>query len=262
MKNVVYYHIYLDDLFSWSHILTEHLFKIDKSGLLENLDEMRFTAISVEDKRIRAFIDLLTSYSQTSRAKISVDLIKNNYQNDSEMMEDMSGLTFASDKAINETVTLIKMQNDSRKEDMNICYLHSKNITSVINLLIVPGRASKFKNKYYWRQLMNAGVIDEWRTCVSKLNEGYDVVGGDFLDGQAKCFRGNFFWSKSSYIQKLDDISDPNWWQNWKQRLKDTDPWLYNSSKRFGDERWICSHPDVKTFETVAHNGFYIDNDI
>ena len=60
----------------------------------------------------------------------------------------------------------------------------------------------------------------------------------------------------------LDDISDENWWKNWKERLKDVDPWLYGSAKRFGDERWICSNPNVKTYETIKNDGFYIDNDI
>ena len=262
MKNVVYYHTYLDDLFSWSHILIEHLFQIDKSGLLANVDEFRFTAITQDDYRAIACRDLLAAYASHSSAKFSIEFVKSNYKDDTEMLTDMTNLGYNSEKAITETYTMIKMQRDSQNEDMNICYLHSKTVTSVRNLLVVPGRSSKFKNKFYWRQLMNDGVIKHWKTCVEKLDEGYDVVGGDFLDGPAKCFRGNFFWTKSPYVRTLDDISDENWWKNWKERLKDVDPWLYNSAKRFGDERWICSNPNVKTYETVKNDGFYIDNDV
>lgn len=262
MKNVVYYHAYLDDLYSWSHIVTEHLFQIDKSGLLNEVEEFKFTAITQDDMRAVAFRDLVASYARNTKSKFSADFIKSNYANDAEMLEDMTNLNYNSPKAIGETFTLIKMQKDSQKEDMNICYLHSKNVTTVRNLLMVPGRASKFKNKYYWRQMMNDGVIKHWRDCVNALNNGHDVCGADYLGGPAPCFRGNFFWTKSSYVRKLDDLSDPNWWQNWKQKLKNSDPWLYNSAKRFGDERWICSHPDVKTFESLPFNGFYIDNDV
>lgn len=262
MKNVIYYHAYLDDMYCWSPILMEHLFQIDKSGLLGATSEMRFTVITKDDPRVRSFTDLLTSYLSHGNVKISVELIQSRYKDDDEMMADVGSLTHNSDKAITETHTMIRMYNDSKNEDMNICYLHLKGVTGVKNLLMVPGRASKYKNKFYWRQLMNEGVIGRWKTCVEKLDEGYDVVAGDYLGGPAPCFRGNFFWTKSPYVRKLDDISDPDWWANWKQRLKTSDPWLYNSAKRFGDERWICSHPEVKTFESVPFDRFYIDNDI
>lgn len=262
MKNVIYYHLYLDDLYSWSHILAEHFFLIDKTDLIKNIDEFRMTVVTQDDRRIEAFTSLVSSYASSHKVKFQIEFVKSNYLNDDEMLQDMTNLNYNSPKAIGETYSLIKMYNDSQKEDVNICYLHLKNVTTVTNLLINNTLGSKFKNKYYWRQLMNDSTITRWKTCVEKLDEGYDVVGGDFLDGPAKCFRGNFFWTKSPYVRTLEDISDSNWWHNWKQRLKDVDPWLYNSAKRFGDERWICSNPNVKTFETVRNDGFYIDNDI
>lgn len=85
-----------------------------------------------------------------------------------------------------------------------------------------------------WRKYMEYFVIENWKDCIQKLNEGFDCCGviwntktiwGDFPH-----FSGSMFWTKTDYINTLNhDYLDSDW--------------------RLHREFWIGSNPNAKAFE-------------
>lgn len=254
MTNRIYYHAYLDDFFSWAHIFTDQLCMMEKDSLLENIDKMKITVISKNDRRIEIFTNLCKSFPVNAE----LEFIESKYSNDFEMLEDWSHLQNDAVKPVSETITLTKLYDDCLKEDIKVLYLHTKAVTSVSNCLIKHGHASKFKNRHLWRQLMNWGAITYWRHCVNTLNQ-YDAVGIDYQNTPPH-FKGNFWWSKSEHIKSLPDPRDDQWWINFKK--SSTDPWIQNLANRFRDEFWICSRDNTKAFNIRPNNGYYVENDI
>jgi hypothetical protein len=64
-----------------------------------------------------------------------------------------------------------------------------------------------------WRRLMTARVVYEWRRCLSKLDEGYDVAGNCWRLGPGMLdptpiphFSGNFWMATCEYLRKLPPI--------------------------------------------------------
>ena len=59
---------------------------------------------------------------------------------------------------------------------------------------------------------MTIGVVERWRSCVEKLERGYDTVGCHWLTPDAyrqivssPFYGGNFWWAKADYIRKLPE---------------------------------------------------------
>lgn len=85
-----------------------------------------------------------------------------------------------------------------------------------------------------WRKYMEYFVIERWKDCVAKLDEGYDCCGvlwnKETPIGYHPHFSGAFYWAKASYINTLDhSFIDSNW--------------------RYDMEFWIGSNPDAKVYE-------------
>jgi len=254
MRNRAYYHTFLDDYFSWAHIMTNQFCLMEKNHLLENIDMMKITAICKNDKRAEIFQKLCATFP----VNIQIELIESKYKNDFEMLEDWSHLQGDAVKPLSETHTHAKIFDDCKTEDLNVLYFHAKAITSVSNCLIKHGHASKFKNRHLWRQLLNFGTLTYWNMCVEQLVEN-DAVGVDYQTSPPH-FRGGFWWSKSSHIRELPDPRDDSWWLNFKAQA--TEHWYQNLSNRFRDEFWICSKKDTKAFNIVKNEGYYVENDI
>ena len=92
-----------------------------------------------------------------------------------------------------EYTTCLELQEDSYVSDEYYAlYLHNK------------GAFTKTLQNYNWRQYMQYFCVEKWKECVSKLNEGFELVGAAYLDNTeeyGKCpqhyFAGNFFWTNS-----------------------------------------------------------------
>jgi len=85
-----------------------------------------------------------------------------------------------------------------------------------------------------WRDYMEYFVLEKWKDCIQKLDEGYDCCGvlwnTDTPIGIHPHFSGAFYWAKASYINTLDhSFIDSEW--------------------RYNMEFWIGSNPNVKVFE-------------
>lgn len=250
----VYYTAYLDDHFLWSTILLEHMKLMEDSGLLKKVDKITFVVITKEDDRVRMFHDLLLQYN----VPVKINLVRNQYNNDIEMMQDLGRIFENVSKNPDERLTFKIMREDCENVDQNILYLHSKGVMSIVNNLMVPGRASKFKNRYYWRQFMNK-AISSWEECNEKLIDN-DVVGIDFQDNPSNHFRGNFFWTKSSHVLKLPPADTIEWYNQLKARVNND--WLNIVCDRFASEMWVCSLPETKYYNITSNNGDYVENDI
>lgn len=236
-KIVCYYHIYLTDNFAtWSSIFIEHMKAMEDHRLIDAIDEMRVTVVApVGSHRVDTFAKLLASYP----IRTIIEVVDNPYVDDEDMLRSIeTSLT------VTENYTMRKIWNDSQAQDMKVLYLHSKGITSVMRHLEV-GNVETYKKYHYWRQFLNWGVIENWRTCHEALRHA-DVAGVNLMVEPSKHFSGNFWWANSKYIRLLPDPSTKDWWIRLKAEA--VDPWLRTASDRFRDEQWLCSFSPVSIF--------------
>lgn len=63
---------------------------------------------------------------------------------------------------------------------------------------------------YNWRQCMMYNLVQNWEVCVESLTQGFESVGCHWktgqCDGTQSLWGGNFFWSKSEFINTLPAI--------------------------------------------------------
>lgn len=141
-----------------------------------------------------------------------------------------------------------KIQED--KDEYNILYIHLKGSSKIDNLAYRD-----------WRKLMEYFNITRWRECVSKLDEGYDTVGVNWIpdfnrQGNTyyphvkKHFSGNFWWAKSEYIKKLKPLVPPEK-QSEVGKSPITDLLYIDDNFRYDHEEWIGTE-NPKYFE--MHN--------
>lgn len=60
---------------------------------------------------------------------------------------------------------------------------------------------------FWWKEYMEHHIISGWRRCVTKLDEGYDIVGCDIRFAPSLHFSGNFFWTTSQHLKKLPPMN-------------------------------------------------------
>jgi len=98
----------------------------------------------------------------------------------------------------NENETLNAMTRFARTcADSNILYIHTKGVTEK-NELQAP-----------WRNYMMRLVVSNYERCLTNL-EFFSTIGALYLKRPYRHYSGNFFWARSSYIAKLDEITDIN----------------------------------------------------
>jgi hypothetical protein len=95
-----------------------------------------------------------------------------------------------------EVYTINLLYEDAQKEDFNVLYIHTKGIT----------RHSLHKSVYDWVNYLCYFNIYQFKKCIDFL-EDYDTVGVNLVVNNPDVvthYSGNFWWSKSSYIRKLE----------------------------------------------------------
>jgi hypothetical protein len=110
----------------------------------------------------------------------------------------------------------------------------AKNPEDYILYFHMKGISKQNRNTEDWRRYMEYFVIEKWKDCVAKLDEGYDCCGvmwnTDTPIGMHPHFSGNFWWAKTSYINTLDHT-------------------YLDAEFRWDREFWIGTNPDAKVFE-------------
>jgi hypothetical protein len=105
-----------------------------------------------------------------------------------------------------EVYTINLLYEDAQKEDFNFLYLHTKGVT----------RDPLHKSVYDWVNYLCYFNIYKFKKCVDFLKE-YDTVGANLINEPVTHYSGNFWWSKSSYIRKLEKcvyycFNSPEFW--------------------------------------------------
>lgn len=105
-----------------------------------------------------------------------------------------------------EVFTINLLYEDAQKEDFNILYLHTKGIT----------RDPLHKSVHDWVNYLCYFNIYKFKKCIDFLKE-YDTVGVNLANEPVTHYSGNFWWSKSSYIRKLEKcvyycFNSPEFW--------------------------------------------------
>lgn len=256
MNNVAYYHMNLtDNPIIWTDIFIEQMKYMDDSHLLQNLNRIKIVAITQDDERNSILQQLCSTYP----VSFDILLVKNPFDNDSDMLYSRE-----SNHCISETITLQKVWNDAKDGDYNILYLHTKGVSSYYNN-VSQNVIDKHKQYYYWRQLMNWGVLEKWKDCVDAL-ETHDTAGCNHLIYPSNHYCGNFWWTKSSHIRNLPDPFQIDWWQ----KLKSKNDYMSRLPLRYRDEMWICSNspksydivtidPSIETFKSCLPKHKYED---
>lgn len=99
-----------------------------------------------------------------------------------------------------EYTTALQVQEacNATEEEFYVLYIHHK------------GNFTRTHGNINWRKYMQYWNIEKWKDCVAKLDEGYDLVGGGFLPNPPHpYFAGNFFWARSSYIKRCQQLIKP-----------------------------------------------------
>lgn len=81
-----------------------------------------------------------------------------------------------------------------RDPESNILYLHTKGV-------LHSGQSTE-QNVRLWRQYMEFFLLEQWRECVTAL-QNVDICGVDLaqLPSGRYFFSGNFWWAKGNYLQ-------------------------------------------------------------
>lgn len=200
MKKIVAYHAYLFGEF-YKDVIGHQFVHLLSSGLFKEADKIYIGVVDSSNKNPTNGVEWVKSWwSFTDKVEIVV------YPENNELID-----------------TLKWVRDYSAKNpDDYILFFHSKGITNY-SLAVED-----------WRRYMQYFTVEKWRSCIQKLNEGYDCAGvlwnRDTVYGDYPHFSGAFFWVKASYINTL------------KHEMLSLD-W------RYSQEFWIGSNPDCKAFE-------------
>lgn len=177
---LIVYHCYLTK--KWKELITQQLDRLINSKLYDEADNI-YVTINLGDVEIEDVISFFKRYE-----KLNLEFFKDNH---------------------GEYPGILKVKQLSKEFDAKILYFHTKGVSN--NWTTFNGGEIsdiKSKNSNYWREFMEYFLIDNWRECVSKLDY-YDNVGAS-LNG--KEFWGNFWWTKTSHINKTCDVGI---WSRW-----------------------------------------------
>lgn len=190
VNKYVFYHIFLNDKIDI--IVEDQLDKLIKSGLLEQ-SELRVTIMDNNNGK----------YKLNEK---NLEII-NKYAKD----------IYYENRKLYEQSTLKKLYDHALQHDGNYLYMHTKGSSRVNdpdnnNAHFGPytGKYS-YKNVQNWRNIMEHFNIDHWKKCNIYLNNGYDLVGCNYMklnhlgQGPLAHYSGNFWWANFDFIKKLPD---------------------------------------------------------
>lgn len=201
MRNlVIAYHTYL---YGSNHIqmMTEQFRKLVTTGLFEVCSKLYIGVTISENRKPENGVEWLQYFwKDTDKVEIVV------YPENNE-----------------ETDTLKWVKNYSiENPDDYILYFHTKGISKQNNAT------------EDWRRYMEYFVVENWKDCIVKLDEGYDCCGvmwnSKTPQGIHPHFSGTFWWATAKYINTLQDN-------------------FLNDSNRYFREYWIGSNQNVKQYE-------------
>ncbi len=194
----IYIFIHVCTLDGWKDILLDQLNTINKSGLYNAVKQINFGIVG------------------------DCNVIKDTIFNDPKfnILYVDSRITLYE----NHTINFIKSFFSNKNDEAYILYIHTKGVRKAGNPDVTVS----------WRKMMEYFLIDKYKECIENL-QYYDTLGNNIVNmgdiyvnkENAHCihYSGNFWWSKKSYIDKLDYI----------------DIFNNDEKKRYKSENWLLS---------------------
>lgn len=130
-----------------------------------------------------------------------------------------------------ENPTLEALHQHALKEDFMVLYMHTKGVS-------YQKRNYNKENMTAWRNYLEHFCIKRWRECAARLDR-HDAVGCEYKE-HGRFFRGNFWWSKSSYLKKLPRVADTS---------------MHHRDQRRKAEFWLRDGPNFKPFSLFDLKG-------
>lgn len=124
--------------------------------------------------------------------------------------------------------------------NLNILYLQVRGITNTLkNFNTKEPSALKKISVTYYVEMLEYFLVDNWKVCLDKLNNGYHMVGVNCIHGM---WWGNMWWVSSDY-------------------LKTNEPYIIEEPEknRWRAESWVViknpfhATPEYKSFEFYKH---------
>lgn len=211
MVIVIFYCYMIND---WEQKLKRQINKLVSSGLYEGADQLHLYVSDPENKQKELIESVVKDLPK----------INLNYTN----INHGEGV-----RALN------KVSEVSKEGDHKILYFHTKGVfnkyknfeTKEINDL-------KLRGVECWVDMMEYFLIENWKHCVEKLDEN-DIVGVTCHSGW---WWGNFFWVRSSHINKLCSFNDHYTGSRWT-----AESWLHDAN------------PDKENTKTLELHHFTYD---
>jgi len=124
--------------------------------------------------------------------------------------------------ALHETSTINRLYEDAKRGDFDVLYLHTKGVTKVGSKPVED-----------WVDYMLHFAVHNHEKCIELLKGGRDAVGVNLLNEPAVHYSGNFWWSKTEYIRRLERCEHTHY---------------------HAPEFWLCSDTNGK-FESLWDSG-------
>lgn len=208
-KIVIAYHVFMFGN-KYKQMITDQLTSLVKFGLFEVTDKL-FIGVNIDkDVPEKEAKDWLKTFLFPNKKKVEI-------------------VYFTENKEISSTLKWVKDYSKENTDDY-VLFLHTKGITK-------QNAATED-----WRKYMEYFVIENWKDCITKLDEWYDCCGVmwniDTTMGMKPHFSGGMFWTTTKYINTLDHT-------------------YLDSELRYDQEFWIGTNPSAKVYE--FHNSHLND---
>lgn len=214
----VFHHNYL--VGNWYNIVKEEIQEIIKSGLYNSCKNIHTTIYAEDSSQYSIFYELIKDFDPDKKWVI-LKLSENNFE-------------------IN---CLELLYNHCKENDCYVLYFNNKGVTH--DTLTTKS----------WRDYMVYFNINKYKEALDKLKE-YDTYGIDLHDHPYLHYSGNFWWSKSDHIRKLN-IN--NLFLN-EFNNKDNKFIGFPMHRRHNCEMWVTSIDNAKYYSAHESNtDFYED---
>jgi hypothetical protein len=175
---------------NWYEIVDEQLELLVNSELYHNSTQINYGCYAKDKFQLYKFIDLVSKYDTSNKIKIHIHPI-----NDGERQ------------------TMILMQDICKNySDAYVLYYHTKGITSLLTHTYIEDL--EYSNIESWRKCLEYFNIECWRECINNFenNLSVDTIGALYVGNSGNPFKyfysGNFWWSKTSYLNNLPDMKE------------------------------------------------------
>lgn len=209
-----FYHVAMFN--NWHVLLQEQIQKLTQSNLLRNSDRVYITFLG--GNRVFSSLPKLPK-------KFIVD-----HQDDLDLYENY---------------TIEKIRTLSLQQEFLCYYFHTKGISVTKEKPYnTPQQIEKHgylnlkqikENVRNWRLLMEHFVIEKWKDAADAVQD-YDCAGVNWVTAPFRHFVGNFWWSNSEYMQKLDSVHAFHY----------DSPFGPKETIRHRAEAWLGQNPDVR----------------